>query len=258
MWSLSNCLRNDVLHRVYQMKIGLISVILLLILQSTYAGRPLITDDAGVIGANKVQLETWLYSDKRSFQNWVIPTLGIGDSLELSAAGVHGIVLVPEQKNTYSMSGPILQTKVLLKETKLDRVPGLAVSGGAIAPYGKGFFKSPTWEYFYYLAASSYVTKTDKLLIHANIGRQTRLQFDSRSQVLLWGIAAEIKTGEKTFCFMEASNGEVYAINQGIASHAGIRHDLTPYLQIDGSIGNGITGNPRLPLWVTLGIKLVN
>lgn len=224
----------------------------------TFAGRPLITDDAGILDKNQIQLETWLYSDERSLQHWVVPTFAVTDFFEVSASGVQGLALVQEQQNIYSVSGPILQGKVQLLKPQADGTPGLAVSAGSLAPFGRGYFKSPAWEYFLYLAGSSYVAGNDKVLLHANLGRQTQRQLNSSAHLLLWGLAAEVKTNEKTYCFVEASNGELFAVRPGVATQVGFRHDLKANFQIDGSLGTGVSGSPRLPFWATVGLRYVS
>lgn len=240
-----------------KMKTVLIFIILFAT-QKAFAGRPLITDDSGVLGKNKVQIETWLFSDERSIQHWLVPTFGIGDFLEVSASGVHGLAFVKDQQNIYAVSGPILQAKLLLKDAKMDGTPGFSLAGGSMPSFGRGYFKSTEWEYFYYLAGTSYVMGNDKVLVHANLGRQTRRQLNSSSPIFLWGLAAEVKTSEKTYWFAEASNGEVYALTPGIASQLGFRYDAKTNLQIDGTIGTGLSGNPRLPFWTTVGLKYVS
>lgn len=224
---------------------------------NAFAGRPLYTDDAGVLGKSDLQLETWLFSDKRSLQHWIVPTFGIGDRIEVSFAGVHGLAFVQNQQNVYSVYGPILQAKGLIFETKDDGTPGLAVAGGVIPPFGRGYFKSPEWEYYFYFAASSYIAGNDKLVVHLNLGGQTLRQLHKENFASLWGAAVELKTGSNTHCFVESTNGEIYGFFPGIIAQTGIRHDLQSNLQIDGTVGRGLTGDPLLPFWITVGFKLV-
>lgn len=236
----------------------LIVLILLLIFQTNaFAGRPLYTDDAGVLGKSDLQLETWLFSDKRSLQHWIVPTFGIGDRLEVSAAGVHGLAFVQDQQNIYSMYGPIIQAKTLISKTYSDGTPGLAFAGGVIPPFGRGYFKSPAWEYYFYFAGSSYIQGSDKLIVHLNLGAQTLRQLHKKNWSALWGAAVEINTGTKTHTFFESTNGEIYGFFPGVIAQTGIRHDVNSNLQIDATVGRGLSGNPLLPYWVTLGFKLV-
>ncbi len=235
----------------------LATLTVLFIVNSAEAGRPLITDDAGVVAHKQGQLETWGYSDKRSFQHWVSPTIGLGHSIEISASAVQGITNVKGERGYYALSGPILQSKVMVFETLDNGTPGLAIAGGVIPPFGKGLFRSLSWEYYFYAALSSKVLQSDKLLLHINFGRQTRKQLDNSPSALLWGAALEFQTMNNQYVFVEAANGEVYSLIPGIASQLGIRHEVKEGFQLDGSVGTGLTGNPRLPFWVTLGCKFV-
>ncbi len=222
------------------------------------AGRPFITDDAAVVGKRQYQVETWVQVDKKTFQHWVVPTVGIGDSVEFSASGVHGITYLKDESRRYSYSGPIIQTKFLLMEPSEELIPGWAFALGTIPSTGKGYFVSPEWEHFFYVAGTSNLIKNGSLVIHYNLGRQTSRQYPKRSGALLWGIAIEKKVLEKTYLFTEASNGDIYSINPGTAAQVGFRHDLSQRLQFDGTIGSGIVGRPALPLWITMGIKYFN
>lgn len=228
-------------------------LLIILLCPSSYAGRPLITDDADVVGEHTFQLESWLFADESSLQHWIVPAFGIGDSVELSISGVHGLSS-ESVKQEYSLSGPIVQTKILLMPIKPQKHPGLALSGAFLPPFGEGEFKAPVMEYFFYGALSSSFLEDDRLLLHVNLGAQSRRQLEDSSAVL-WGVAGEVKVMKDTYGFVEASNGEVYAIIPGIASQIGFRTDVNDHLQIDATMGTGLTGDPRLPFWTTIGFK---
>lgn len=227
---------------------------LIIFFSPAFAGRPLITDDSEVIGKRNLQIESWVFADKRSFQHWIIPTAGFGD-FEANLSAVHGTTWSGQKARTYSASGPIIQGKYQLKEANSWDEPGFAVSGGWISPFGQGDFKSQAWDYFYYAAMTTEIIP-EVCLLHLNAGEQTRRQLDSSSPIFLWGVALEYLTFEKTFTFVETSNGDVFALNPGIAAQTGFRHDLTDKFQIDGTIGTGLSGEPKLPYWVTVGIKI--
>lgn len=219
------------------------------------AGRPLITDDADVVGKHKGQLELWVFGDKNSFQHWMAPALGIGDSIDITASAVQGTTSL-KSKEDYSITGPILQAKLNIRKTKLDGTPGLAFSFGGIPPLGIGSFSSPTWEYFYYLAGSSYLLGNEDLLFHVNLGRQTKKLYTNTPPALLWGIAFEVRLQEKAYLFLETANGEIYALIPGVVSHIGVRYALKKDVQIDGSIGKGVMGDPLQSFWGSLGLMV--
>lgn len=222
--------------------------IIFLLTSSVFAGRPLITDDADVVGHRVFQLETWAFVDENSFQHWIVPTIGLG-KFEINASAVHGTTLIGEEARTYTFSGPILQGKYQLQKH-------VAFSGGVIAPYGTGPFITETWDYFFYGAFST-VLMPDELALYLNVGQQTRRQSENPEPVMLWGVALEHRTFEKAHIFLETTNGDVIALNPGISTQTGLRYDYTETFQIDGTVGTGLTGEPKLPFWVTVGIKTV-
>lgn len=228
---------------------------ILLYFPDAFAGRPFITDDAGVVKDRTLQVETWLFEDERSLQHWLVPTVGYKNIAEFSISAVQGLARRGKSPDTYSISGPILQSKALLIDTNDDRSPGLSVVAGTITPYGSGEFRTHTWDYFYYLASSTYLSPSKIFNIHLNLGRQTRRQFQKTSPVLLWGIAIEARVAQATHCFVETSNGEIYALIPGVAAQMGFRHDFKEEFQLDGTFGSGLSGEPELPYWVTLGVR---
>ena len=208
------------------MKLLIVSFMALFLLEAR-AGRPLITDDASVVGDRDLQIESWFFVDERSLQHWIVPTVGYKDLFEFSASVVHGESF--KDKKVYAISGPILQTKVVLNK-------GLAFSGGGVAPYGQGAFKTTDWDYFYYFAGTYHNFANDALIAHVNLGQQTRRQSGNMGSVILWGLALEYDVGERVHVFSEFANGDTYALIQGIAVQAGFRYDFTPTLQFDGTL----------------------
>lgn len=186
-----------------------------------------------------------------------MPTFGIGDSLEVSISGVHGVSYLKNEEKKYSFAGPIVQGKLLMFEPGKDGVPGVSFAGGTVSSGGKGFFASPRWEYYFYLAGTSNLTHNRSVLLHVNLGRQTSKQNPSRPEVLLWGIALEARVSRKFHLFSELANGDITAFIPGTASQLGFRYDIAPNIQFDGTVGTGISGNPSLPFWTTWGIKIV-
>jgi hypothetical protein len=55
-----------------------------------HAIRPFITDDARVVGAHLLQLETWVQADAEQLQHWVLPAFGPTERIELTLGAVHG------------------------------------------------------------------------------------------------------------------------------------------------------------------------
>lgn len=220
---------------------------------SARAGRPLFTDDAGVVGRGRGQLETWLWADERSAQHWISPAWGVLDTLEISLSGVYGVDY--SDRGGFSVTGLIPQGKLLLQEPAAQGRLGWALAGGLLPPVGRGFLSAPEWESYGYLIATR-VFAEEQVLLHLNAGAQSRRQLKDRP-VVIWGAAVELKTGEGTYAFAELASGDPYATVPGVAAQLGLRHEVSDRLQLDGSAGTGFTGDPRLPAWLTLGIRVL-
>lgn len=234
------------------LRFSVILTLLLLILPSAQAGRPLFTDDTSTINRGMQQIETWVYRDHRSVQHWLIPTFGILDAVEVDAMGVQG-TLTDETPDPYFASIQAIQFKWLVIPSS-DRWAGLAFSGAAIPPVGRGFLSNPDWEYFGYVATT--IRPAGELLhLHANAGIQTRRQQPDRPIYLYWAVAAELPLDEKTDVFTEALAGDPYADTPGAWAQVGLMRKLSPSWQIDGTFGTALGSEPRIPHWVTVGVR---
>src|SRR5688500_308227 len=101
-----------------------------------WAVRPFITDDARVVGERQAQLETWMRGDRGALQHWALVSYGPIEPLELTMGTVHGLTY--EHDRDYSIAGPLVQAKYLLRRPTAGSWPGMAVSAGAFAPAGNG------------------------------------------------------------------------------------------------------------------------
>ncbi|HEY0715752.1 MAG TPA: hypothetical protein VGF45_23920, partial [Polyangia bacterium] len=52
--------------------------------EAAQAIRPFITDDARVVGARSLQMESWVQLDENALQHWILPSFGPTSWLELS------------------------------------------------------------------------------------------------------------------------------------------------------------------------------
>jgi hypothetical protein len=110
----------------------------------------------------------WIRGDRAAFQHWALSSYGPTDSLELTAGMVHGVHY--EQDRQYSVAGPLMQAKYLIRRPTVGSWPGTAVSAGAFAPVGDGPFKPHGWDTFAYAAVTESLTEGDDILIHGNGG----------------------------------------------------------------------------------------
>jgi hypothetical protein len=216
------------------------------------AVRPFITDDARVVGRRQAQMETWARGDRHAFQHWALTSYGPIEPLELTIGTVHGVTY--DQGRQYSIAGPLMQAKYLLRRPEAGSWPGVAVSAGAFAPIGNGAFKPHGWDTFGYVAVTESLTEGDGVLIHGNFGLVNSSIGGRKST---WGGGSQVRIRGGFHAVGEVFSGDPYAESSGIAFQAGFRHFFSDYIQIDATVGSGMSGQPRLPVWATVGLRLV-
>ncbi len=213
--------------------------------------RPLITDDARTVGRGAAQIETWGRLDRYAVQHWLLLGFGPVESLELTLGGVWG---KPDDENI-SLAGPILQGKWLFLSGVPRGRPAAAVVGGASAPWGSGAFRGASWDGFGYLAITQEAREQERLLFHANIG--AFLAGADQALKATWGLGAQTHLFAGLNAMAEVFSADPYAASAGGAFQAGLRYVFNTAVQIDTAIGRGLWGDPRLPLWATMGLRLV-
>jgi hypothetical protein len=197
-------------------------------------------------------METWARGDRAAFQHWALISYGPIEPLELTIGTVHGATY--EHGREYSIAGPLMQAKYLLRKPTAGSWPGVAVSVGAFAPAGNGAFKPHGWDTFAYGAITESLTEGDGVLIHGNGGFVNSSIGDPKAT---WGVGSQIRVHGGFHVVSEVFSGDPYAESSGLAFQAGFRHFISEYIQIDATIGSGMSGQPRLPVWGTGGLRLV-
>lgn len=218
---------------------------------SVLAVRPFITDDARVVGRRQAQLETWMRGDRGALQHWALVSYGPIAPLELTIGTVHGATY--EHGTDYSLAGPLIQAKYLVRKPKTASWPGVAVSAGVFAPVGYGAFQPHGWDTFGYVALTESLLEGDRILLHGNAGF-VNSQGDQKPT---WGIGSQVRIHGGFHAVGEVFSGDPYAESSGVAVQAGFRHFISEYIQIDATVGKGMSGQPRLPIWATVGLRLV-
>ena len=219
---------------------------------AAHAGRPLITDDAGVVGRGGIQIETWARFDHLSLEHWMLIGVGAVAPLELSAGLVHGL---DHEHDAYSLAAPLLQVKLLLREPSGEGLPGVAVAAAVVAPTGHGPFRSPGWEYFVYAAGTSGLVEGN-LLIHGNLGLfGTEAQYDEPT--VTWGAAVQLALGGPWHGAAELFSGDPFLGGRQGAGHLCLRFYVAEALQLDATAGRGLWGDQQLATWGTLGLRVV-
>jgi hypothetical protein len=210
------------------------------------AVRPFVTDDARVVGGRQAQAESWVRGDRSLFEHWFLAAYGPIEPLELTIGMVHGVEFLPQRE--YTAAGPLLQAKYLLRRPKSNSWPGLAVSAGAIAPAGFGPLRPEAWQRFVYAAVTESLGEGDAVLLHGNVG--------AAGGRVTWGAGTQTRVKGGFHFVGEIFSGDPYAETTGNMVQLGFRHFFSEYIQIDGTIGTGVTGQPRASTWATIGIRL--
>lgn len=225
-----------------------------------HAIRPFVTDDAHTVGKGHVQLETYWRRDRLSLQHWVLPAVGPTEWLELTLGAVNGISQLGRHpdKPTIAFAGPIAQGKILLHEAVPNRLPGVGLIVGGVAPGGRGGFEAPGWSGFSYLAVTQAFFKEDDLLIHANVGVSTIAAPGLDPAKVTWGIGTQVETLFDFHLIGEIFSGDPYATAAGGSYQAGFRQIFNDHLQLDFTFGGGLFGNYLAPPWFSSGIRFVS
>ncbi len=229
--------------------------------------RPFITDDARVVGNRLAQLESWYRQDKETLQQWFLAAYGPTEWLELTLGGVLGVGLVAgeleefpfvdESTKGFAFGLPLVQAKILFKGYEANALPGVSLVVGTFLPYGRGVLQPPGYGTFGFLIVSQSFGEGDAVLIHGNIGANY-LRVGSRDELIsTWGLGTQIRTIGGFHLVGEIFSGDPYVPGSGVSYQVGFRHFFSDDLQIDGTIGNGIGGQTRLPFWFSAGVRIV-
>jgi hypothetical protein len=238
-------------------KLVLSAFILFAIATKTYAVRPFITDDAAVVGYRLWQLETWGLFDRFSGQHWSMLTYGPHRRLEVAVGGVWGFDRPQPKQTKFSYAMPLLEAKYLFREYQPNKPPGVALITGTFLPAGKGGFVPPGKGAYSFLAVTQCFGKDENILIHGNIGANY-LYADKGNQFLsVWGLGTQVKAYKGLHVVAEIVAGDPYVPGTGTAYQMGFRHFISELVQIDVEIGQGISGEHRVPFWVGFGLRLV-
>jgi len=205
---------------------------------SAEAGRPLVTDDAGIVEARACQLETWLQSEGGARTAWILPACNPGGNLEITLGAA-----LPAGGHTPGQRSQLLQFKTLLwpggeTEWRTGLAFGLQrLDRGAVSH-----------EAYAYLVASRAIAG-DHTLLHLNLGALHRGA--TRAHALTWALALDRQVHERLWISLESFGENRARAHYQIAA----RHALVPErLQLDASLGGHFGGGARV---LSLGLVLV-
>lgn len=247
----------------------------LLVPAEAHAIRPFVTDDARVVGHKLAQLESWMLVDRSVLEHNAFVAFGPHPRVELTLGLLHGGVHSGRGRS-YSITGPVIQSKVLLLEAKNNRWPGVAVAGGALPPIGYGPFAPAGWGGFGYVALTESL-REEGILIHANLGlavgddkpQSAQLGFftpdRTRIRTLVTiGVGTQVRLVAGLHFVTELYHGDPYDPRTDFpATQAGFRYIFSAHVQADSTFGTTLIavdndqGAPRSEQWGTLGLRLV-
>lgn len=148
------------------------------------AGRPMIVDDAGVVGAQSCQLESWVQACRGSTVYWAVPACNLSGNLEVAFGGAR----VTGAQGTHTSA--VLPGKTLFKTLDSNGWGAGLVFGNQFNP-GSGVVGD-----LYAGAPVSISFRDDRLLVHTNLGWM-REKIGGRN-VMTWGLGVETRRSERT------------------------------------------------------------
>jgi hypothetical protein len=222
-----------------------------------HAARPLVTDDARVVGEHGLQLETWVRGDRGDLEHWALVGFGPVDRLEISVGGVYGTTWSDSNRARFAFNAPVVQAKLMLYEARENQWPGIAVVGGVNTPLGTNGFQPPGWSAFSYFCLTQSLFDRERLLVHANLGfagtTGARIPFQP-----LWGLGVQLRTVAGLHVVGEIFSGDPYAHGIDGATQVGVRYIFSDHVQLDSTVGTGLWGTPALDSWASVGVRLVS
>ena len=203
-----------------------------------HAGRPMVVDDAAIVGANNCQLESWVYKGPAGTEYWAVPACNFSGNLEVAFGGAR-IVGASQTANV-----AVLQGKTLFKP--LDNTgwgAGLVFGTQTVPGYGGIGDVSVT-------VPVSFSFLDSKIVAHTNAGF-VRVN-SSRHIYGSWGLGAEAVLNERA-----TLTAETFGQQGGKPLvQVGMKYWLTKdRVQLDATYG-GRVGNGRSNRYVTIGVVL--
>jgi hypothetical protein len=230
--------RNKINTSIPQLFLG---ITLSLLALPAFAVRPFVTDDARIIDAGQVEIESWVETT-RADQQWdpapgfnFIGGVSVNQWLEILA----GSGLGNSRNGGSSVGNPVLQGKLLLKKAEVNGSAGHALSIGKTFNRGHGAMHDDGGV----LAAigmTSFRLKDDDIQIHLNYGwRQDNERGFSKRTRPYWGIGADVQTPIEHIRYVaEVFAGDPLVLNAPRhAVQTGLRWMKTDYIQMDLTFG---------------------
>ena len=222
-----------------------------------FAVRPFITDDAAIVGAGLLQLETWALFDIQSGEYWMMWAYGPSKKMEVAIGSIFGYDKSEYGRKDFTFALPLLEMKYLFCEYQPNKPPGVALVLGTFLPIGKGEFVAPGYGLYSFLAVTQCFGKDENVLIHGNIGANYLYSNNENQFISIWGIGTQIKAYKNLHFVGEFISGDPYVPGTGLSYHTGFRYFISDLIQIDATIGQGIAGENKDIFHAGFGLRLV-
>jgi hypothetical protein len=209
--------------------------------ESAHAGRPMVTDDAGLVEARSCQVEAWAQVYRRSTEYWVQPACNLGGNLEITLGGALG-----HEAGRTRTGAVVLQGKTLFKPLQTNGW-GIGLAAGTVRHPQAG---ADARDWYAYVPAS-FSLHDDAVVVHVNLGWLRTGPI--RSDRLTWGLGTELGLSARTWLIAEIFGED----RDRPFQQFGLRHELVPgRVQVDAAYGgrSGAGGDER---WFSLGLVWV-
>lgn len=225
-------------YQLLQACFALTPLVLFCAMAPAHAGRPMAVDDAGIVGANSCQLESWVYNSSNGTEYWAVPACNFSGNLEVAVGGAR----IVEASQTGRVA--LLQGKTLFKP--LDNNgwgTGLVLGTQTVLGHsgvGDVFARVPV----------SFSFLDSRIVVHTNAGF-VRMK-SSRHTHGTWAVGVEAALNERS-----TLTAETFGQQGGKPLvQLGMKYWITKdRVQLDATYGNRV-GHGRSNRFVTIGVVL--
>lgn len=223
---------------IFQCYFAFTTLALLCVMTSARAGRPMIVDDAGIVGANSCQLESWVYNGSNGTEYWAVPACNFSGNLEIALGGAH--IDGTGQRGTVA----VLQGKTLFKPLDSNGWGAGLVFGTQTVLGNSGLGD------VFATVPVSFSFHNNRIVTHTNAGF-VRVKSSGRT-LGTWGAGVEVVMDERS-----TFTAETFGQQGGKPLvQFGVKYWLTPdRLQLDATYGNRV-GNGSKDRFMTIGLVL--
>ncbi len=210
-----------------------------MLVHSSWAARPLITDDARIVDAKACQVESWVKTSLHTTELWAVPACNFTGHIEV-ALGANSI-----RQEGKDGGDTIAQVKTIFKPlTSNGWGMGLAVGTVQHPQYGEN-------RDFYAYLPVTLSFDNDHLFLHTNLG-WSKKKADHVDQ-LTWGIAIEKQLSSSTWLIAEGYGEH----GNDPFAQMGIRYWILPsQLQLDATLGDQWQGISQQ--YISLGFRFLS